>query len=103
MPDADQLAKAVRQHWCLDVTFANDQMRAQTAEAGHKMVILKRLTLNLIRMDPVSRPSEPLWPAQINTALIYLVWNEKPSLRAIALQAWDDAMVLTRIYSTLSR
>lgn len=116
MPDADQLAKAVWQHWCIEnqvhwclgVTFADHQMRARTADAGHKMAILKRLTLNLIRLDPVkrkgaSRPSEPLWPAQINIALIYLAWNEKPSLSASALQAWGDAMLLIRIYSILSR
>tara|TARA_R110002049_G_scaffold223592_1_gene395257 strand:- start:52 stop:1176 length:1125 start_codon:yes stop_codon:yes gene_type:complete len=62
-PDADALAKAVRQHWsienqvhwCLDVTFADDQMRARTAHAGHNLAILKRLTLNLIRLDPVKR------------------------------------------------
>ncbi|SHM13097.1 ISAs1 family transposase [Vreelandella subglaciescola] len=62
-PDAEQLAKAVRQHWgienrvhwCLDVTFGDDQMRARTAHAAHNLAILKRLTLNLIRLDPVKR------------------------------------------------
>lgn len=42
-------------HWCLDVTFADDQMRARMAHAGHNLAILKRLTLNLIRLDPVKR------------------------------------------------
>tara|TARA_R110001583_G_scaffold124068_1_gene275520 strand:+ start:10559 stop:10810 length:252 start_codon:yes stop_codon:yes gene_type:complete len=42
-------------HRCLNVTFADDQMRARTAYAGHNMTILKRLTLNLIRLDPVKR------------------------------------------------
>lgn len=62
-PDADQLAKAVRKHWgienpvhwCLDVTFADDPMRARTAHAGHNLAILKHLTLNLIRRDPMKR------------------------------------------------
>lgn len=62
-PDAALLATAVRQHWhienrvhwCLDVAFADDQMRARTAHAGHNLAILKRLTLNLIRLDPVPR------------------------------------------------
>jgi len=62
-PNADQMANAVRQHWrienqvhwCLDVTFADDQMRARTAHAGHNLAILKRLTLNLIRLDPAKR------------------------------------------------
>lgn len=62
-PEADRLAKAVRQHWgienqvhwCLDVTFADDQMRARTAYAGYNLANLKRLTLNLIRLDPEPR------------------------------------------------
>lgn len=61
--DASRLGSAVRQHWrvenqlhwCLDVTFADDQMRARTAHAAHNLAILKRLTLNLIRLDPVPR------------------------------------------------
>jgi len=39
----------------LDVTFRDDQMRARTAYAGHNLAILKRLTLNLIRLDPKPR------------------------------------------------
>jgi len=62
-PEAAPLARAVRQHWgvenqvhwCLDVTFSDDQMRARTAYAGHNLAILKRLTLNLIRLDPKPR------------------------------------------------
>uniref|UniRef100_UPI00036E4D43 ISAs1 family transposase n=1 Tax=Kushneria aurantia TaxID=504092 RepID=UPI00036E4D43 len=62
-PDAERLARAVRQHWgienrvhwCLDVAFADDQMRARTAHAAHNLAILKRLTLNLIRLNPVKR------------------------------------------------
>ncbi|WP_017429388.1 ISAs1 family transposase [Vreelandella jeotgali] len=62
-PNAEQMARAVRQHWrienqvhwCLDVTFADDQMRARTAHAGHNLAILKRLTLNVIRLDPIKR------------------------------------------------
>lgn len=30
-------------------------MRVRTAHAGHNLTILKRLTLNLIRLDPVPR------------------------------------------------
>lgn len=42
-------------HWYLDVTFGDDQMRARKAYAGHNLAILKRLTLNLNRLDPVKR------------------------------------------------
>ncbi|SFB57078.1 ISAs1 family transposase, partial [Azotobacter beijerinckii] len=62
-PDAERLASAIRQHWgienrvhwCLDVVFADDQMRARTAHAAHNLATLKRLTLNLLRQDPSQR------------------------------------------------
>lgn len=61
--DADRLLLAVRAHWsvesrlhgCLDVSFADDQMRSRTGHAAHNLAILKRLTLNLIRLDPIIR------------------------------------------------
>jgi predicted transposase YbfD/YdcC len=62
-PDAGRLAKAVRAHWavenslhwCMDVAFADDQMRARTGHAAHNLAVLKHITLNLIRLDPVKR------------------------------------------------
>ena len=61
--DAKRLAQAVRSHWavenqlhgCMDVAFADDQMRARTGHAAHNLAILKHITLNLIRLDPVKR------------------------------------------------
>ncbi|AVZ78769.1 ISAs1 family transposase [Zoogloeaceae bacteirum Par-f-2] len=61
--DAARLAHAVRQHWkvenclhwCMDVVFADDQMRARTGHAAHNLAVLKQLTLNLIRLDPTPR------------------------------------------------
>jgi len=61
--DADRLLPAVRAHWsvenrlhwCMDVAFADDQMRARTGHAAHNLAILKHLTLNLIRLDPIKR------------------------------------------------
>ena len=61
--DAGRLAKAVRAHWavenslhwCMDVAFADDQMRARTGHAAHNLAVLKHITLNLIRLDPVKR------------------------------------------------
>lgn len=44
-----------RLHWCMDVAFADDQMRARTGYAAHNLAILKHLTLNLIRLDPIKR------------------------------------------------
>jgi predicted transposase YbfD/YdcC len=62
-PDAERTAHAIRQHWtvenrlhwCMDVAFADDQMRARTRHAAHNLATLKQLTLNLIRLDPIPR------------------------------------------------
>ena len=61
--DAERIARAVRAHWavenslhwCLDVAFADDQMRVRTGHAAHNLAVLKHITLNLIRLDPVKR------------------------------------------------
>lgn len=61
--DAQRLAQAVRAHWavenslhwCMDVAFADDQMRARTGHAAHNLAVLKHITLNLIRLDPLKR------------------------------------------------
>jgi predicted transposase YbfD/YdcC len=61
--DAQRLAQAVRAHWavenslhwCMDVAFADDQMRARTGHAAHNLAVLKHITLNLIRLDPIKR------------------------------------------------
>lgn len=63
VPDADRLVRAIRAHWsvenrlhwCMDVAFADDQMRARTGHAAHNLAVLKRITLNLIRLDPTPR------------------------------------------------
>jgi hypothetical protein len=39
----------------MNVVFANDQMRARVGQAAHNLVMLKHITLNLIRLDPVPR------------------------------------------------
>ncbi len=62
-PDAERAARAIREHWavenrlhwCMDVAFADDQMRARTGYAAHNLAALKQLTLNLIRLDPIPR------------------------------------------------
>ena len=61
--DASRLLPAIRAHWsvenrlhwCLDVAFADDQMRVRTGHAAHNLAILKHITLNLIRLDPIKR------------------------------------------------
>ena len=61
--DAARLNQAVRQHWrvenslhwCMDVAFGDDQMRARTGNAAHNFAVMRHLALNLIRLDPVKR------------------------------------------------
>ena len=60
-PDAAQINHAVQQHWavenslhwCMDVAFNDDQMRARTAHAAHNLSVLRHFALNLIRYAPV--------------------------------------------------
>jgi len=62
-PDAERLARAIRSHWSvenrlhwvMDVIFNDDQMRARTKYAAHNLALLKHITLNLIRLDPIQR------------------------------------------------
>lgn len=62
-PDAQRIASAIRSHWSIenrlhwsmDVSFNDDQMRARTKAAAHNLAVLKHITLNLIRIDPVKR------------------------------------------------
>ena len=60
--NAESLLQAVRSHWseenclhwCLDVAFADDQMRLSEGYAANNLAVLKHVTLNLIRQGPVS-------------------------------------------------
>ena len=40
-----------RLHWCLDVALNDDQMRARVKNAGANLAIIRRLVLNLFRLD----------------------------------------------------
>lgn len=61
--DAARLTRAARLHWrveyslhwCMDVVFSDDQMRARTAHAAHSFAVLRHIALNLIRLAPVQR------------------------------------------------
>ncbi len=62
-PDANRIGAAIRSHWsvenslhwCMDVIFGDDQMRARTGYAAHNLAVLKHIILNLIRLDPIKR------------------------------------------------
>ena len=61
--DAERTNWVVRQHWrvenslhwCMDVVFGDDQMRARTDHAAHNLAVLRQFVLNLIRLSPVKR------------------------------------------------
>lgn len=42
-------------HWCMDVAFGDDQMRARTGNAAHNFAVVRHFALNLIRLAPVKR------------------------------------------------
>ncbi|MDP2792527.1 MAG: ISAs1 family transposase [Sulfurisoma sp.] len=62
-PDASTLSQVVRAHWgienkvhwCLDVALNDDQMRARAKNAGANLAIVRRLVLNLFRLDTSKR------------------------------------------------
>jgi len=62
-PDAQRMNHAVRQHWrvenslhwCMDVVFGDDQMRARTDHAAQNFAVLRHFVLNLLRLAPVRR------------------------------------------------
>jgi predicted transposase YbfD/YdcC len=61
--DAARINRAVRLHWrvenslhwCMDVAFGDDQMRARTGNAAHNLAVVRHFALNLIRLAPVKR------------------------------------------------
>ena len=58
-PDAQQLGKAIRQHWSienqlhwvLDVTFGEDACRIRTGYAPENVALLKRWSINLLNQE----------------------------------------------------
>ena len=42
-------------HWCMDVVFGDDQMRACSDHSAHNLAVLRQFVLNLIRLSPVKR------------------------------------------------
>jgi hypothetical protein len=38
-------------HWCMDVVFGDDQMRARTDHAAQNFAVLRQFVLNLLRLS----------------------------------------------------
>ena len=61
--DAARLNRSIRQHWrvenslhwCMDVVFGDDRMRARTDNAAHNFAVMRHFALNLIRLAPSKR------------------------------------------------
>ena len=62
-PDAQRMNQSVRLrwrvenslHWCINVVFGDDQMRARTDHAAHNLAVVRQFVLNLIRLSPLKR------------------------------------------------
>lgn len=58
-PDIERVSRAIRRHWgvenrlhwCLDMAFAEDQCRVRSGNAAENLSILRRIVLNLLRLD----------------------------------------------------
>ena len=61
--DAQNISHAIRSHWAvenrlhwiMDVSLNDDQMRARTKAAAHNLAVVRHITLNRIRLDPIKR------------------------------------------------
>jgi len=61
--DAARLNQSIRQHWrvenslhwCMDVVFGDDRMRARTDNAAHNFAVMRHFALNLLRLTPSKR------------------------------------------------
>ncbi len=64
-PDAQQLGRAIRQHWSienqlhwiLDVTFGEDACRIHTGNAPENVALLKRWSINLLNQETICKRS----------------------------------------------
>ena len=64
--DARKLAQSVRGHWgvenalhwCLDVTFKEDDSRARTMNAAQNVATLRRIALNIVKKTPREKTSQ---------------------------------------------
>jgi predicted transposase YbfD/YdcC len=61
--DSEKLGEAIRRHWeienrphwCLDMTFNEDASRIRTDRAPENLNIVKKIAMNLLRLNPLRR------------------------------------------------
>jgi predicted transposase YbfD/YdcC len=76
-PEAEELLGLVRRHWgienrchwILDVTFDEDQCRARKGNAAQNLALLRKLALNLLRLDKSCK--DTMRGKRIRAALCY--------------------------------
>lgn len=66
-PDSKQIGNAIRAHWgienklhwCLDVTFKEDVCRTRAGHAAENFNIIRKITMNLLRLETSMKRSIP--------------------------------------------
>ena len=91
-PIAQQLGKAIRQHWSienqlhwvLDVTFGEDASRIRTGHAPENMAILRRWSINLLNQETSFKRStrQKLKRASIDEAYMLKVLGASIALQS---------------------
>lgn len=86
--DAEHLGQAVRGHWgienrlhwSLDVAYGEDQARMREGNAAENFSILRRITLNLIRLDKARKNG-------IKNCRLKAGWDDAYRQKLLGLQA----------------
>lgn len=64
-------------HWCLDVVFNEDRSRIRQGKADHNLAIIRRLVLNLLKMDKTNKLS-------LKNKRLRAGWDEKYLFQLLA-------------------
>ena len=86
-PDASRIAHAIRQHWavennlhwCLDVTFREDECRSRIGDSAENFSLLRRIALMLLR-------NEKTFKGGLQTKRLQAGWNNDYLLKVIRRQ-----------------
>lgn len=87
VPEAACLADAVRKHWhienqlhwCLDVTFNEDKSRVRTDHAPENMNTIKKMTMNLLKLETSQKGNRATMPKKRLQAMLSDSYLEKVS------------------------
>lgn len=71
------------QHWVLDVAFREDESRVRVGHAAENLAIIRRIALNLIRLDRATTGS-------VHTKRLRAGWNHDYLLHLLSLTPEDE-------------